>query len=52
MAALQSETCTASDLGRYAFVEKLTREMLEVLVGEIRVSGKGSMEIVWNNKEL
>ena len=51
MAELQSETCTTSDLGRYAFVEKLTREMLEALVREIRVSGKDSMEIVWNFME-
>ena len=50
MAALRNETCTASSLGRYAFVEELTREMLEVLVREIRVSGKDSMEIVWNFK--
>ena len=51
MAALRSETSIASDLGRYAFVEELTREMLEVLVREIRVSGKDGMEIVWNFRE-
>ena len=51
IAALQSKTCTAGDLGRYAFVEELTREALEVLVREIRVSGKDDMEIVWNFKE-
>ena len=50
MAALRNETCTASDLGRYAFVEELTREMLEVLVREIRISGKDGMENVWNFK--
>ncbi len=50
MAALRSETCTTSDLGRYAFVEELTREMLEVLVREIRVSGRDGIEIVWNFK--
>lgn len=50
MAALQSETCTANDLGRYAFVEELAREMLEVLVREIRISGKDGIEIVWNFK--
>lgn len=43
--------CPVSDLGRYAFVEELKREMLEELVREVRVSGADRMEIVWNFKE-
>lgn len=37
-----------SDLGWYACVSELTRELL---VEEIRVSGKDTLEIVWNFKE-
>lgn len=40
------------DLGRYACVNELTRELLVELVKEIRVSGKDTLEIVWNFKEL
>ena len=41
-----------SDLGRYACVGELTRELLVELVKEIRVSGEDTLEIVWNFKEL
>ena len=40
------------DLGRYACVNELTRELLVELVKEIRVSGADTLEIVWNFKEL
>lgn len=40
-----------SDLGRYACASELTRELLVELVKEIRVSGKDTLEIVWNFKE-
>lgn len=40
-----------SDLGRYACVSELTRELLVELVKEILVSGKDTLEIVWNFKE-
>ncbi|MDE6517762.1 MAG: recombinase family protein, partial [Acetatifactor sp.] len=36
------------DLGRYAFVEELTRELLEQLVKEVRVGGNDEIEILWN----
>lgn len=39
------------DLGKYAFVKELTREMLVELVKEVRVSGKDMLEIKWNFKE-
>lgn len=41
-----------SDLGRYACVSELTRKLLVELVKEILVSGKDTIEIVWNFKEL
>lgn len=37
-----------ADLGKYASVEELTREMLVGLIKEIRVSGKDRIEINWN----
>lgn len=40
-----------ADLGRYAFVNELTREVLEELVKVVRVSEKDALEIVWNFKE-
>ncbi|MCM1045722.1 MAG: recombinase family protein [Candidatus Gastranaerophilales bacterium] len=40
-----------ADLGRYAFIKELTREMLEDLVKAVKVSGKDTMEIIWNFKE-
>ena len=40
-----------ADLGRYAFVNDLTREVLEELVKVVRVSEKDTLEIVWNFKE-
>lgn len=47
-----SGTLEKSDLGRYACVSELTRELLVELVKEIRVSGRDTLEIVWNFKEL
>ena len=47
----QSSNRKTVDLGRYAFVEELNREMLEELVKEIRVSEENSIEIVWNFRE-
>ncbi len=41
-----------ADLGRYACVTELTRELLVELIKEIRVSGENALEIVWNFKEL
>lgn len=41
-----------ADLGRYACVTELTRELLVELIKEIRVSGEDALEIVWNFKEL
>lgn len=38
------------NLEHNVLVDKITREMLEVLVREIWISGKGSMVIVWNFK--
>ena len=46
-----SSSLDKSDLGRYACVSELTRELLVELVKEIRVSGKDTLEIVWNFKE-
>lgn len=43
---------TDTDLGKYACVNELTREMLEELVKEIRVSGKDTLEIKWNFKDF
>ena len=40
------------DSGQYACVTELTRELLVELVKEIRVSGKDTLEIIWNCKEL
>lgn len=40
-----------ADLGRYAFVEELTREVLVDLIKEIRVSGENRIEIRWNFRE-
>ena len=37
-----------ADLGRYACVTELTRELLVELIKEIRVSGEDALEIVWN----
>lgn len=42
---------TDTDLGKYACVNELTREMLEELVKEIRVSGKDTLEIKWKFKD-
>ena len=39
------------DLGRYDFVNELTREVLEELVKVVRVSENDALEIVWNFKE-
>lgn len=39
------------DLESYAFAKELTREMLEELIKTVRVSGKDTIEIVWNFKE-
>ncbi len=47
-----SDPLKASDLGRYACVSELTRELLVELVKEIRVSGEDTLEIIWNFKEL
>lgn len=38
------------DLGRYAFAETLSRELLLELVREIRIQPDNSIEIVWNFK--
>ena len=38
-------------LGKYAFVEELTREVLVALVKEIRVNGKNRIEMVWRFRE-
>lgn len=38
------------DLGKYAFAETLTREMLVEVIKEIRVSGTDTIQIVWNFK--
>ena len=40
-----------AELGRYTFVNELTREVLEELVKAVRVSEKDALEIVWNFKE-
>lgn len=40
-----------ADLGRYASVEELTREVLVGLIKEIRVSGENRIEIRWNFRE-
>lgn len=40
-----------ADLGRYASVEELTREVLVDLIKEIRVSGENRIEIRWNFRE-
>lgn len=42
---------TNTDLGKYTCVNELTREMLEELVKEIRVSGKDTLEIKWKFKD-
>ena len=47
----QSKSRETVDLGRYAFVKELTREMLEELVKEIRVAKENAIEIVWNFKD-
>ncbi len=49
--ALSGKGKETTDLGRYACVSELTREMLEELVKAIKVSGKDTMEIIWNFKE-
>ena len=49
--AAQSKNRETVDLGRYAFVKELTREMLEELVKEIRIGKENSIEIVWNFRE-
>ncbi len=46
--AAQGRSREAVDLGRYAFVKELTREMLEELVKEIRAGRENAIEIVWN----
>lgn len=40
-----------ADLGKYASVEELTREVLVELIKEIRVSGENRIEINWNFRE-
>ena len=40
-----------ADMGKYACVHELTREMLVELVKEIRVDGENAIEIVWNFNE-
>ncbi len=40
-----------ADLGRYAFVEELNREVLKELVKEIRVRAGNSIEVTWNFRE-
>lgn len=47
----EKDCSSANDLGRYGFAGKLTRELLEALVKEIRISGADTMEIVFNFKE-
>ncbi len=42
---------TGTDLGKYAFVKELSREMLVELVKEVRVSEKDTLEIQWNFRE-
>ena len=41
-----------SDLGRYACVNELTRDLLVELIKEIRVSVENELEIVWNFREF
>lgn len=41
----------ANDLGKYSFAGQLTRELLEELVKEVRVSGTDTMEVIFNFKE-
>ena len=36
------------DLGRYAFVETLSRELLVALIQEIRIQSDHVIEINWN----
>lgn len=47
----EKDCSPASDLGKYSFAGQLTRELLETLVKEIRISGTDTMEIVFNFKE-
>lgn len=47
----EKDCSPVSDLGKYSFAGQLTRELLETLVKEIRVSGTDTMEIVFNFKE-
>ena len=46
-----ADSAEKMDLGRYACVCELTRELLTELIKEIRVSGENDLEIVWNFRE-
>ena len=46
-----ADSAEKMDLGRYACVGELTRELLTELIREIRVSGENDLEIVWNFRE-
>lgn len=46
-----SDCPLVNDLGKYSFAGHLTRELLEALVKEIRVSGTDTMEVIFNFKE-
>lgn len=47
----KQQTVQEADMGKYACVRELTREMLVELVKEIRVDGENAIEIVWNFNE-
>lgn len=52
LAQMQGEVNgNGTDIGKYAFIKELTREMLEELVREVRVSEKDTLEIKWNFKD-
>lgn len=49
LAELQKQkTVQEADMGKYACIRELTREVLVELVKEIRVDGENEIEIVWN----
>lgn len=47
----QGRTGESVNLGRYAFVEDMTREILEELVREVRIGIKNEIEMIWNFRE-
>ncbi len=49
--AVKSRAGRTADSGQHVFGKKLTREMLEGLVKEIRVGKENAMEIVWKFRE-